>query len=63
MGERAVCAAGSDSMCRHVRYTSKRRSKMPRRVIEGLKEGRGRVSRWDAVMVFKGWDWDEAWWV
>lgn len=42
MGERAVCAAGSDSMCRHVRYTSKRRSKIPRRVIEGWKEGQGR---------------------
>lgn len=42
MGERAVCAAGSDSMCRHVRYTSKRRSKIPRRVIEGWKKGQGR---------------------
>lgn len=45
MGELAVCAAGSDSMCRHVRYTSKRRSKMPRRVIEGSNSSSSRPRR------------------
>lgn len=60
MGEFAVCAAGSDSICRHVRYTSKSRSKIPRCVIEGWKEGQGHVSKWDVVMIFTQRDWKEA---